>query len=502
MARNLALEPVFPTADVQGDILPGLPKKHEHLMFFRITDTGAFKTFLKRLEVTSMRECIAKRDAIKAKKNAGDETIIPAPGLNIAFTFQGLVTLGVAGLDAPGSLDAFRGGMAARQATLLDPPASGWATLKPDQHLHGVFILTGASHAEVVDVISLRLVPAAQNGWAKLAEEVGQVRPDPVKGHEHFGYADAVSQPGVRGRIDNGSPLTPNVDPMGHENQGMLGQDLLWPGQFVFGFPGQDKTKPIEVAGLIKQPPVPFMNHGAFLVFRRLAQLVPEFNASVKQASEAIAGTSDKASPDLLGAQMIGRWKSGAPLILAPTADDPTKAEGTDQVNNFEFGGDPEGLSCPWGAHVRKAYPRTDVPGNTTPTQAQSDMAEQDTQTHRMMRRGIAFGPELTEDEALVGASAGGVKTRGLLFKCYVTSIQDQFEFVQKQWVNAAGFSEAGAGVDPIIGQSAAPTRPFRGAAPISHVTANKPSMDLKSFVHMQGGEYFFAPSIPAMRLL
>ena len=44
MARNLVLEPAFPTGDVQGDILPGLPKKHEHLMFFRITDTGAFKT--------------------------------------------------------------------------------------------------------------------------------------------------------------------------------------------------------------------------------------------------------------------------------------------------------------------------------------------------------------------------------------------------------------------------------------------------------------------------
>jgi hypothetical protein len=88
-------------------------------------------------------------------------------------------------------------------------------------------------------------VPAVQNGWRKLAEEVGQVRPDPVKGHEHFGYADGVSQPGVRGRIDNGSPLTPNADPAGHENQGMLGQDLLWPGEFVFGFPGQDKTKPI-----------------------------------------------------------------------------------------------------------------------------------------------------------------------------------------------------------------------------------------------------------------
>jgi Dyp-type peroxidase family len=502
MARDLNLEPVFPTDEIQGDILPGLPKKHEHLIFFQIKDRVAFKKFLQTLDITSMKECIAKRDAIKVKKDARDATIISTPGLNIAFTFHGLVTLGVPGLDVPDQLDAFRKGMAARQTTLLDPPASTWATLKPDPNLHGVFILTGASHAEIVDVISLRLVPAGQNGWQKLTEEVGQVRPDPVEGHEHFGYADGVSQPGVRGRIDNGRPLTPNADPVGHENQGMLGQDLLWPGEFVFGFPGQDKTKPITQAGPVKQPPVPFMNRGAFLVFRRLAQLVPEFNASVKQASAAITGSSDKASPDLMGAQMVGRWKSGAPLILAPTADDPTKADGTDQVNDFEFDNDRDGVKCPWAAHIRKAYPRNDVPGNTTPTEAETEHAESETQTHRMMRRGIAFGPELTDDEALSGVSAGGSNTRGLLFKCYVTSIENQFEFVQDQWVNAAGFSQSGAGVDPIIGQSNAAARPFQGAAPFTGIVANKPSMNLKSFVHMQGGEYFFAPSISLLKLL
>jgi Dyp-type peroxidase family len=502
MARDLNLEPAFPTDEIQGDILPGLPKKHEQLIFFRIVDTGAFKTFLKTLDVTSMKECIAKRDAIKVKKDAKDETLVPTPGLNIAFTFHGLVALGVTGLNAAASLDAFRGGMASRHATLLDPPASGWTTLKPDPQLHGVFILTGASHAEVVDVISLRLVPAVQNGWRKLAEEAGQVRPDPVKGHEHFGYADGVSQPGVRGRLDDGSPLTPNALPGGRENQGGLGQDLLWPGEFVFGFHGQDKTKPITDAGPLKQPPVPFMNHGAFLVFRRLAQLVPEFNGSVKQASAAIAGSSDKASPDLLGAQMVGRWKSGAPLILAPTTDKPQFADGTAEVNNFEFDGDRDGVQCPWAAHVRKAYPRNDVPGNTAPTQAQTDAAESETQTHRMMRRGIAFGPELTEDEALSGTSAGGANTRGLLFKCYVTSIEKQFEFVQDQWVNAAGFAQSGAGVDPIIGQSASASRPFLGGAPSTNNAANKPSMTLKGFVQMQGGEYFFAPSITLLKAL
>src|SRR5205085_3724443 len=130
------------------------------------------------------------------------------------------------------------------------------------------------------------------------------------------------------------------------------------------------------------------------------------FNEAVKKAAASIGASFEKPSPELLGAQMVGRWKSGAPIIKAPTADDPTLADGTLNVNDFEFGDDREGLVCPWAAHIRKAYPRNDVPGNTTPTDAQADSAEAFTQSHRMMRRGIAFGPELTESEAKAGHSS------------------------------------------------------------------------------------------------
>jgi Dyp-type peroxidase family len=199
---------------------------------------------------------------------------------------------------------------------------------------------------------------------------------------------------------------------------------------------------------------------------------------------------------------MVGRWKSGAPIINAPTQDDPTMADGTAIVNAFEFDGDREGLKCPWAAHVRKAYPRNDVPGNTSPTQQQSDNAESETQTHRLMRRGIAFGPEVTEEEAMSGTSAGGDRTRGLLFMCYQTSLDNQFEFVQQSWADTVDFTQPGSGIDPIIGQSANSTRPFLGAAPFSGQAANKPSMQLRSFVHMQGGAYFFAPSINELKAI
>jgi deferrochelatase/peroxidase EfeB len=133
------------------------------------------------------------------------------------------------------------------------------------------------------------------------------VRPEPMKGHEHFGFADGVSQPGIRGRISEGSPLTPSNSQ--DENQGAPGQDLLWPGEFVFGFPGQNPDAPeFFVKGPDKQPPIPFMQHGSFLVFRRLRQRVPEFHAAVKSVSHDIGAGFDAADPDLLASQMVGRW--------------------------------------------------------------------------------------------------------------------------------------------------------------------------------------------------
>src|SRR5215203_1074396 len=135
-----------------------------------------------------MQECLDQRAAIANAKEQHVLTDLPTPGLNIAFTFSGLQKLGVGGLPAGPILETLKNGMHASQSKLNDPPSSSWRILKPSSHLHGVFIVTGATHAEVVDVISLRLATAADNGWQLRHEEVGQIRPFPVKGHEHFGF--------------------------------------------------------------------------------------------------------------------------------------------------------------------------------------------------------------------------------------------------------------------------------------------------------------------------
>jgi hypothetical protein len=64
---------------------------------------------------------------------------------------------------------------------------------------------------------------------------------------------------------------------------------------------------------------------------------------------------------------------------------------------------------------------------------------------------------------------------------------EDQFEFVQQSWSNTVDFSQPNSGIDPIIGQSAAPLGPFLGAAPVSESAAGKPQLQLGGFVHLEG---------------
>ncbi len=501
MARDVHGEPVLATSRIQGDVLPGLLKKNELLLFFRIDSADDFLPFLKGLPLTSMQTVLDQRAEVADRRSRGITALIPAPGLNVAFTFTGLTKLGVTGLSGTPGLEQFEAGMAARRSVLSDPDPLHWRSVGPQRHPDGVFVLTGASRAEIDDTIALHLAPAGANGWTVVREEAGVVRPDPVHGHEHFGYADGVSQPGVRGTTPDGTILTPSVDADSRPEQGALGQDLLWPGEFVLGYPGQDAqlaaAEPdFAQQGPVVTPPVPFMDQGSFLVFRRLAQKVPEFDASVRALARTTAGP-EQASAELLGAQLVGRWKSGAALELTPVKEDLSLAEGTPRENDFEFGDDREGVRCPWSAHVRKAYPRDDVRHSTTPSELEVAHAEAFTQTHRMMRRGIAFGPELSHAEALSGHTT---QQRGLLFLCYVSSIAKQFEFVQQAWVDEPDFPQVGSGVDPVMGQPHTGTLPFLGAAPFSEDPANKPQLAVPHFVTMEGGDYFFTPALDAIQ--
>ena len=55
----------------------------------------------------------------------------------------------------------------------------------------------------------------------------------------------------------------------------------------------------------------------------------------------------------------MGRWRSGAPLVLAPERDDPPLGTDLRRTNDFDYGKmDPYGYRCPIGAHIRRVNPR------------------------------------------------------------------------------------------------------------------------------------------------
>lgn len=202
--------------------------------------------------------------------------------------------------------------------------------------------------------------------------------------------------------------------------------------------------------------------------------------------------------PDLLGAKLVGRYSSGAPLEHVPgeaegvdtEAADPSVADQTvlsdERINAFDYDGDPDGSLVPRAAHIRKANPRSQTP----PGKAESNR-------HRILRRGIPYGPEFVETENPYPES-GPVpveQDRGLLFLCYQASIERGFEFIQGQWVNQPDFPQAGDGEDPILAQKDEP-RPFT----LPRKEGEPLHLLFKQWVRTTGGDYFFAPSIAALK--
>src|SRR5262249_49096119 len=151
-----------------------------------------------------------------------------------------------------------------------------------------------------------------------LWEEQGETRAD-LPGHEHFGFKDGVSQPGVRGLVSRTPKvyLTPRL--LKRPTDGSIefskpGQPLIWPGHFVLGYPfgaGTDGSR---------QGPLPlaraWFKNGSFLVFRRLNQNVAGFWVFLAAEATRLAGESGFTglTAERLGALLVGRWPSGAPV--------------------------------------------------------------------------------------------------------------------------------------------------------------------------------------------
>jgi Dyp-type peroxidase family len=518
-------EPVLDTDQIQGNILAGFSKDNQMLLFLKITNAGLFRPWLKALVpfISTTDEVLQFNrlfKMIRIRRGVESRAVL-STWLNIAFSYPGIRKLKPAKYNVFKD-EAFKQGLATRSKQLNDP-------LRPDEEgFQGKWLIGGKNNeADVVLIVAsdsleeMGLAVRRIEGWIYEGAEVEQKRiasgaeviykqqgatlPPPLIGHEHFGFLDGVSQPGVRGisKLTH-EFITPKQNPA-DLTQGKPGQDRLWPGEFVFGYPEQD-PKNADKRGREKKEGPEWTKNGSFLVFRRLRQDVNAFHNFLKTE-----GTRLNLGPELFGAKCVGRWASGAPIERAPKQDNLQMSRDDCANNAFNFQestvpsaptlpgqckdnfphdlamADKGGAVCPFAGHIRKAYPRDDV------SKSIPSLGEADTETHRMLRRGIPFGdsfdPTVTTDDG----------NRGLLFLAYQTSIVDQFEFVTKNWVNNPKFKESGSGHDPILGQTNENGSRVRFFS-VQFPDGTQQTVRLeKDWVIPTGGGYFFAPSISAL---
>jgi Dyp-type peroxidase family len=475
--------------NVQGDILAGLPKMTEAFVFFQIDEQriNEFRRQLARLVplITSNTQVLNDLEKIAQNKKSAAERNVVLPllkmsGVNLAFTHKGLVKMGIK--DEIGD-SAFDAGMLADAQNLGDQgttPSSGAFT--PDwipafkHDIHGLILISGDCHATVdeklAEIKKIFLVGTCHASIHEMLRIDGDVRPGSEKGHEHFGYLDGISQPAVQGVNTNPNP----------------GQETVRQGIVLLGREGDAPNVP----NVTTRPP--WALDGSFLSFRYLFQLVPEFDEFKRQNS--IPGVPPELSSELLGARLVGRWKSGAPVDVTPTQDDPALGADPSRNNNFRFDFPDDQQTqdrCPFAAHIRKTNPRADLEDLAPPKGPIS------TETRRIIRQGIPFGPEVSADEAALQMT---LLPRGLLFVAYQSNIVNGFQFLQHTWANNDAFPPGKPvklpGFDPIIGQASNPSsRTLSGTDPSSQST----ELALPAqWVVPKGGEYFFSPSIPALK--
>jgi deferrochelatase/peroxidase EfeB len=374
--------------------------------------------------------------------------------ITVAVTWNGLRALGVTEASLVTFPEEFRQGMAARASILGTTGAndpSHWVGGMASPTLHAIAILFARDVAERERCKQEHAQYLSQcNGVELLSSLDLEAIPPFDSVREHFGYRDRLSQPLIAGT---------GVEPMPGSGPPIKA------GEFFLGYPGEEGA-PSE----IPQPEI-LSRNGSYLAYLRLQEHVGAFRAFLRQHGE----TGEE--QELIAAKLMGRWRSGAPLVLAPEKDDPQLGADPQRTNAFNYANmDPHGYACPLGAHIRRMNPR-DTAVNM--------------QRRKVIRRGGTYGPPLPE-----GAPEDG-RERGIAAFIGCASLIRQFEFAMNVWANDPNFHELKNERDPIFGTQdgtfdmTIPKRPIR-----------KKITGLPAFTTIRGGAYFFLPGIKALRYL
>jgi deferrochelatase/peroxidase EfeB len=314
---------------------------------------------------------------------------------------------------------------------------------------------------------------------------------------EHFGYTDGIGDPYFEGIQDARTRV---------EGRGKQMADGSWQplatGEFLHG----------HIDEAMEYPPAasPFLlsRNGTYMVYRKLHQNVASFDELLVREGANYPGGSE-----LMAAKFVGRWRdNGAPLVNAPDAAtkkewDAAYAAANPQeqdamLSNFTYDEDMSGAKCPMSAHIRRLNPRASLemkagscPGEYIRNKGAFDTPSALANRRRVLRRGLPYGDssDRSRDDG----------DHGVIMMMLNADIGRQYEFIQQQWVNYGNDFREANDKDVILGN-----RPK--GIPNSVIHQTDPQGDapprfvrnIPRLVETRGGDYFFVPSMTALRLI
>ena len=483
--------------DIQGLVRFGHGKLTEaSFWLLNIRDASAARAWLASAPVTTANELGGP----------------PKTALQVAFTCEGLQTLGLPDKILAGFADEFLSGMTeeSRSRRLGDVGASApqyWRWGGPGKVPHALVML----YAQPGQLAGwTQTIKSAH--WDSAFQVLDCLLTSNLENIEPFGFADGISQP----TLDWERRRSVQGDQLAYSN-------LVALGEFLLGYPNEygkytdrpllDSTQPSSTLLSFAEDVThrrDLGRNGTYLVLRQLQQDVRGFWRFLdKQAN------SDPHARQNFAEHMVGRRMNGDPLMPL----NPQPIAGIDLTdapqNQFTYDSDGAATSCPHGAHIRRANPRNaDLPSGSSGAIAKllrtlgfgSKKFRNDiiasTRFHRVLRRGREYGPGLSPEQAVADGPDTG--EHGIYFICLAANISRQFEFVQNAWVMSTKFNALTEESDPLLGNR----QPVPGCSVVDAFSMPQETgvcrriRGLPAFITVRGGAYFFLPSLSALRYL
>ncbi|MEM6932686.1 MAG: peroxidase [Pseudomonadota bacterium] len=368
---------------------------------------------------------------------------------------------------------------------------------------------------------------------------------------EHFEMSDGIGDPVFEGQFEDA-----DMDKKKKGRGKWMSPDREWEplatGEFLLGHPDESQELPPAA-----RPPEFSMN-GTFMAFRKLHENVESFFDYIAKRAKEYVEVKKRSGVELtledagieLRSKMVGRWPDGVSLTQAgdfETWKKVRKHHGlndekdfdswkrrvdylkSEHASDFKFAHDMQGYDNPNSSHLRrmntrdyldplnKLHPETYVdPKTDRPNpRVNKDAKTQLNKRRRIMRRGLPYG-----DSRLYGKSIEEAKAKkkdpvtgkplekksdkteqGVAMMIICANLFRQFEFVQQQWVQYGLDFNSGNNTCPLIGDHekhsryTIPADPAKGGCPFV-------MSEMPTFVEPRGGEYFFIPSMTALRMI